>query len=152
MSRESRIIKPGMWGVEKTIYHYESFGWELLSLNGDRIVMSRETQGPVYDIMVRNELKYIQLINDYRNVEYPEPPTPPAPFSVLKCFGLFLLFIIPGFRYMSRKSKEQRQAIKASNRYHAKVEKCDQQKKDILDAIEKHVLDSRATFFGKTKA
>ena len=39
MSRESKILKVGAFGAEKTVYHYESFGWELLSLNGDTITM-----------------------------------------------------------------------------------------------------------------
>ena len=53
MSKESRIIKAGPHGTQATITDYECFGWEVLSINGADIIMSRETQNPVYAELVK---------------------------------------------------------------------------------------------------
>ena len=109
MSREAKILRPGAMGLEKTIHHYESFGWELLSINGDAIAMSRDTQNPVYTTLVRNEIKYNKLVKEYNEMQPPIAPEAPEPFR----FGAFvlrlILLLIPGFVYIRRKRQEKLQ-------------------------------------------
>ena len=149
MSRESKILKPGIWGVEKTIYHYESFGWELLSLNGNRIALSRETQSPVYKNMVANEAKYAQLVKEYKEMTPPTEPVAPAPFRFGKCCLLLLLLVVPGLVYMGRKSKQKRRHNQAVAAYKKQLEAFGHRKQAILVEIDKLLRESRATFFGK---
>lgn len=151
MSREAKIIDTSVLGVEKTINHYESFGWELLSLNGEKIVMSRETQIPVYADLVKNEIKYAELLKEYVEMKYPEKPLPPPPFGIGKFIILFILGIIPGLCYLCYKAKQRSNATVESYRYYTQIERCDKRKEDILKEIDQLVMDSRATFFGKYK-
>lgn len=149
MSRESKIIKVGTIGAEKTIYHYESFGWELLSLNGDTISMSRETQIPVYADLVKNQAKYEQLIRDYNAVKFPIKPTKPAPFSLKTCALLLLLFVVPGALYIAYKVNQNNKAKEAMAAYAAEVAEYEKTRNGILAQIDQLLLDSRALFFGK---
>ena len=56
MSREAKIFEPNVWGVQETITHYEAFGWELLSINGKQIVMSRENYLYTFQILTSKPL------------------------------------------------------------------------------------------------
>ena len=85
MSRESKIIRTSIYDAEKTIYHYESFGWELLSINGEQITMSRETQNPVYTDLVKSQAKYESLMQEYQGLQNPVAPAKPAPFKFGTC-------------------------------------------------------------------
>ena len=81
MSRESIIMKEGPWGAQQTISHYESFGWELMSLNGEQIAMSRETQDSVYGELVKRQAAYEAKLKQYEAIEraevrHPEIPEP----------------------------------------------------------------------------
>lgn len=149
MSRESKIFKSEIGGVEKTIYKYESFGWELLSLNGDQIVMTRETQNPVYADLVRNQEKYEQLIKDHENVSYPKPPAKPESVNPGLCFLLLLLLIAPGVFYIRYKMKESKQYKEALAAHKNEIAACDKKKADILAEMEQLLLDSRTLFFSK---
>ena len=75
MSRESKILRAGIYDAETTIQHYESFGWELLSLNGTQITMSRETQNPVYAELVKSQAKYEALYAKYNSIQNPQERT-----------------------------------------------------------------------------
>ena len=149
MSRESKILKSGAFGAEKTIYHYESFGWELLSLNGDTITMSRETQNPVYADLIRNEAKYEQLVRDYNAVRNPNTPQKPAPFLLKRCCILLLLFVVPGALYIAYKVNQNKQYNESMSMYHNEMAACNKKRNDIMAKIEQLLMDSRATFFGQ---
>ena len=149
MSRESKILDGKAWGVEKTIHHYESFGWELLSLNGNQITMTRETQNPVYADLVKYQAKYEELVCAYRTVRYPEPPEKPTEFKFGLCLFLLVLAVVPGALYIAYKVKKKKEFEEAVKAHVAAKAECDKKKSDILAEIEKTLNDSRATFFGK---
>ena len=94
MSRESKILRTSVYDAEKTIYHYESFGWELLSINGEQITMSRETQNPVYTDLVKSQAKYESLMQEYQGLQNPVAPAKPAPFKFGTCLLLLVLAVL----------------------------------------------------------
>ena len=149
MSRESKLIKPTTWAAEKTIHHYESFGWELLSFSGDVITMTRETQIPVYAELVKMEMKYDQLIREYNSIPYPTAPVAPAPFDFIKCCKLLLCLIAPGAIYIGYKCKQKKAADEANLEFNRKVLEYNQKRASIEAEIEKLLVDSRAIFYGK---
>ena len=149
MSRESKILRPGEMGLEKTIRHYESFGWELLSMNGDAIALSRDTQNPVYTTLVRNEIKYNKLVKEYNEMQPPVAPEAPEPFKRGACFVRLLMLLVPGFVYIRRKRQERLQWEASMVRYNKALNRYEEGKKETLDAIAKLVKESRATFFGR---
>ena len=154
MSKESKILQAGPWGAQNTISHYESFGWELASMNGNQIVMSRETQDPVYPELVKHQAAYEEKVAEYQALEKPclYPPVAPAPISFKTCFILFLLFIVPFALYLTYKiSKKneynekfvayQAEHTKAMNAYNAT-------KSRLVAEAEAIAAESRAIFFG----
>lgn len=149
MSRESKILKVGAFGAEKTVYHYESFGWELLSLNGDTITMSRETQNPVYTDLVKNESKYEQLVAEYNSVPHPGKPVKPAPFNLKTCGILLLLLVVPGALYIAYKINQNKKYKEAMSAYENAVSAREEKKKGIMAKIDQLLINSRATFFGQ---
>ena len=151
MSREAKVIKPGAWDIEQTINHHESFGWELLSINNDTVVMSRETQSPVYDTLIKNEAKYQRLINEYMEMTYPEAPEAYKPFKFGKFLVLFILGVLPGFIYACAKRRQKKNHKKALERYQMMVEIREGEKLELLEKIEQLVLNSHATFYAKHK-
>lgn len=93
MSRESKIISAQEFDTQKTIFQYESFGWELLSINGTQITMSRETQNPVYTDLVKHQSQYEDLLAKLRAMPVPKAPANHAPFSLNTWFiSLFASF------------------------------------------------------------
>lgn len=151
MSREAKIIKPGAWDIEQTVSHYESFGWELLSIDRDSVVMSRETQSPVYDALLKNEAKYQKLIDEYMGITYPDAPEAHKPFRFGKFLVLFILGVLPGFIYACHKRRQKKRHKKALKRYQKMIEIRDEEKQELLERIEQLVLNSRATFYAKRK-
>lgn len=149
MSRESKLIKPSAWSAEKTIQHYESFGWELLSFNGDIITMTRETQIPVYAELVRMETKYDELIKKYNSVPYPVKPVAPASFDFGKCCKLLLCLIVPGVIYIVYKNKQKNEYLNANGEFNRKVAEYNKKRETISAEIEKLLVDSRSLFYGK---
>ena len=149
MSRESKILTSGAWGAEKTIYHYESFGWELLALNGNQITMSRETQNPVYTDLVKYQAKYEQLTAEYNGIKYPKKPLRPERFSFGTCLLLLLLLILPGAAYITYKIIQNNKYKDAMAVYQNQVADCDKKKAELQAEIDKITADSRATFFSK---
>lgn len=109
MSRESKILQAGPWGAQATITHYESFGWELLSLNGNQITMSRETQDEVYPELVKHQTAYEDKLAAYQSMkapvhpQKPHAPMRPAPFKLGLCLILLLIGIVPGALYIAYK-------------------------------------------------
>ena len=149
MSRESKIIRTSIYDAEKTIYHYESFGWELLSINGEQITMSRETQNPVYTDLVKSQAKYESLMQEYQGLQNPVAPAKPAPFKFGTCLLLLILAVIPGALYIAYKVKQNVDYNNAYAAYATKSAAVDKKRKDILAEMDQVARDSRATFFGK---
>ncbi len=141
MSRESKILTAGPWGAQATISHYESFGWELLSLNGeDQITMSRETQDEVYADLVKHQAAYEQKMNEFRAVEFELPAEPEFSFPI--CLILLLIGLIPGIFYIAYKvscKHDYEEAIKA---HYEKL-------KSLKAEMESIASKSRAIFFSK---
>lgn len=140
MSREAKIFSVNSRNlVEKRVKEYESFGWELLSIHGVDVSMSRETQNKVYAELVKYEHKYESLRLELDNIE---PVFRPAPFNLLYVLiGLFF-FILPGVLYIYIKIQEQKKFKIALQDY--------QDTKNRLEKeIEKVCNVSRATFFAK---
>ena len=149
MSRESKIIKTSINDVEKTIYHYESFGWELLSINGEQITMSRETQNPVYPDLVKSQAKYESLMQSYLTLKNPTAPIKPAPFKFGTCLILLLLAVLPGALYIAYKVKKHADYKNACAAYDVALASVERKKKEILADMDTVARDSRATFFGQ---
>ncbi len=149
MSRESKIITAGVHNVEKTIQIYESFGWELLSINGSQIAMTRESQIPVYADLVKHQANYEDLLKKYNSITYPSAPQKPEEFEMSKCLIRLVCLIFPGVLYIVdcvKKNKEYEKQRLAHKEAIAAIEK---QKKEILAEAEQVALNSRAIFFGK---
>ena len=147
MSRESKIIHANLHSAEKTIYHYESFGWELLSLNGNQITMSRETQNPVYTDLVKSQAKYEALMQEYASIRDPNPPARPAEFKLGTCLILLLLAVVPGALYIAYKVKKNQEYKQAVASYESAIAQCKEKRRAIIEEMEKVALDSRANFF-----
>ena len=149
MSRESKILNARVHNAEKTIQHYESFGWELLSLNGSQITMSRETQNPVYPDLVKSQAKYESLLEQYAAVRNPIAPAKPADFSLGTCFVLLLLAVVPGALYIAYKVKKNNDYKAQLNEYSSAMRAADNKRSALIAEMERVALDSRANFFGK---
>ena len=154
MSKESKILQAGPWGAQSTITHYESFGWELVSLNGNQIVMSRETQDSVYPELIKHQAAYEEKVAAYEALRKPVlvPPVEPKPISIKTCFILFLLFVVPFALYLTYKilkkkeynenfAAHQAELTEAMNAYNAT-------KSRLIAEAETIATESRAIFFG----
>ena len=149
MSRESKIITANQFDAEKTIYHYESFGWELLSINGNQITMSRETQNPVYQDLVKHQAKYEELLQKYRVVAMPCAPTRPNPFSIGTWFKTLICLIIPCVVYTTYKIIQNNKYKQALAIYIEELAQATAKKSQILKEMENVALESRTIFFSK---
>ena len=75
MSRESKIFSVDQKReVPKRVKENEAFGWELLSINGFDVSMSRETQNKVYHQLVKYEYEYETLREEQDNLYFPKTP------------------------------------------------------------------------------
>jgi hypothetical protein len=149
MSRESKILTAGILNTQETISHYESFGWELLSLNGSQITMSRETQNPVYADLVKHQAKYEDLETEYNSICDPLRPEKPAGFEFSTCLLLLILAVVPGLLYIAYKIYKNKIYQEAFASYNAKVNEIKKKRESILSEMKQVALDSRAIFFGK---
>ena len=140
MSRESRIIQvEAFQNSQDVISKYESFGWELLSINGSQLTMSRETQVDCYPELVKYQAQYEDKLKEYMAVI---DPVRPNPISFGACFWLFILAIFPLAIYLTFKIKNKKayeETISNNNALRAKL-------KADMDAI---ALESRGVFFSK---
>ena len=149
MSRESKILQAKVLDPQQTIYHYESFGWELLSLNGKQITMTRETQNPVYADLVKHQAKYEELEAKYAAVRNPEPPKRPAPFSLGTCLLLLILAVLPGALYIAYKVYKNKLFKEAVATYQAQLKAANDKRAAILAEMESVALESRGIFFSR---
>ena len=140
MSRESRIFTSNAYQNPQTlISHYESFGWELLSINGNQVTMSRETQVDCYTDLVKYQSQYEQKLQELLAIK---DPVAPAPISGGICFITFLLAIFPLALYLTYK-------IKKKNAYKAVVAENAALREKLTKEMDEIALQSRGVFFGK---
>lgn len=140
MSRESKIFYTGSnEKVSKTIKNHESFGWELLSINGLYVSMTRETQNKVYADLVKYENEYESLY--LKQSELAKPKIPYA-FNFLRLLIGLVLFIFPGIIYVVFKIIEEIIFRKRMKTYEIEFEKYEQKMIEVCNA-------SRVIFFSK---
>ncbi len=149
MSRESKIMTAGKDGAQQTISHYEAFGWELLSINGNQITMSRETQNPVYADLVKLQAKYEEKVAEYASLRTPAAPAAPAPISPKTCFFSFICLVFPCVIYVHYKVKERNQYRAQMEAYAASLEALEKKKKALCEEMNAIVLEGRTVFFSK---
>ena len=149
MSRESRIFKATIYDTQKTIEHYESFGWELLSIDNKQIVMSRETQNPIYSDLVKAQANYEAKMKEYQAIVDPKEPEKPTPFSIGACFGGLVALIIPGVCYIVYKVKQKNKYNEEFSIYSSQLDNCKETRKKLSNEMKQIAQDSRANFFAK---
>ena len=151
MSRESKIINAThiKQPVEEIVRHYESFGWELLALNGTQITMTRETQNAVYPDLVKFQAKYEAKMKEFNGLVPPQPPVKPEPVNPLTCLITFVCFIIPCVIYSAFKIMQFNEYKEKVATYESKLNAYNKERMDLSSEIEQILQDSRATFFGK---
>jgi len=149
MSRESKILTPKIWGLQETISHYESFGWELLSVNGNQITMSRETQNSVYAELVKLQAAYEEKLEEYGRLVAPTKPTAPITISIPTCFITLICLVIPFAVYITYKVIENKKYKEAMAIYVAQFAEYERKKKAIKDEMRAIILQGKTTFFSK---
>ena len=149
MSRESKILTPKIWGLQETISHYESFGWELLSVNGNQIMMSRETQNPVYAELVMLQASYEEKVEEYARLVAPQKPKAPVPISIPTCLITLVCLVIPFAVYLTCKIIENNKHKEAMAIYEAQFAEYERKKKAIKDEMRAIILQGKTTFFSK---
>lgn len=154
MSKESKILQAGPWGAQSTISHYECFGWELVSMNGSQIIMSRETQDSVYPELVKHQAAYEEKVAEYEALRKPVlvPPVEPKPISIKTCFILFLLFVVPFALYLTYKIMKKKEYNENFAAYQAELTEAmntyNATKSKLVAEAEAIATESRAIFFG----
>ena len=149
MSRESKIIVAQEFDTQVTISHYESFGWELLSINGKQITMSRETQNPVYTDLVKHQSTYEELLSKVRALRAPVPPITPNPFSFGTWLLTLVLFVIPCVAYTAYKIIKHKKYKAACADHLAQMAEYNSTRAQLLKQMEDVALESRVIFFSK---
>ncbi len=149
MSKESRIFSAQLWSAQETVTHYESFGWELLSINGSQIVMSRETQNPVYSELVKYQAIYEDTEATYKNMIAPVRPAPLPPVNYKWAIIGFLCFIIPGALYVAYRVNKKKEYDLAMREYDNRLAKYNSKRQLLLAEMKQTAEQSRAVFFSK---
>lgn len=139
MSRESKIFTTSKLKISEKVKDYESFGWELLSINGTDVSMSRETQNKVYVELVKYEHQYEELALRRNGIEYPKKPTNMDAGIVIL---LLMLFIIPGIIYIYVK-------VQQDKKYNELYSIAESERMRLEDAMKDVCNVSRATFYSK---
>lgn len=140
MSRESKLFSSrSKAAIGKRVKELEAFGWELLSINGLDVSMSRETQNKVYSQLVKYEYEYETLIEQQRNLVRPIKPTPYSAFVLLITT---LLFVVPAIFYIMYKVEKNKMYTEASKEYDVKY-------KELEDKIKAVCDQSRTVFFSR---
>lgn len=151
MSRESHIFDAGLFGAQRTVNDYECFGWEVLSINGNQIVMSRETQNPVYTDLVKAQADYEEKVAALTAhiVREPRFTNTYTPIKLSTCFWSFVCFVIPCAVYIGYKCYQKSKYNKAQIAWQMAHNQWEAQKKALIEQIKKIALDSRVNFFAK---
>lgn len=149
MSRESKIMNSSRLPAQTLVSHYEAFGWELLSINGNQVTMSRETQNPVYPELVKHQAAYEAKEAEYLAITPPQKPVAPNPIEFGLCALLFFLAVIPLIIYCVVKYNQNQEYKAQLEAYNAAVAACQEKKRQILAEMEQIVLESRTIFFSR---
>ena len=149
MSRESKILSPRVWGTQETISHYEAFGWELLSINGQQITMSRETQNPVYSDLVKIQAAYEDKVEELGRLLPPTKPKKPPRISFSTCFWTFICLVLPFAIYITCKILQKKKYNEAMIEYNAQYKEYEEKKKAIIAQMNDIILQGRTTFFSR---
>ena len=149
MSREAKIFEPNVLSVQETITHYEAFGWELLSINGKQIVMSRETQNPVYSELVKYQAEYEKIAAECEKLVEPDFPNKPLPIFAGVCVGTFMLFVVPCALYVTYKILEKKKYNKSLRIYKAAHKNYVERRLELLGKMKAIHAESRDVFFLK---
>jgi hypothetical protein len=142
MSRESRIFtinSANSADAQAAVSELESFGWELLSVKGNQVFMSRETQNSVYTDLVKYEYRYNALQAERAALR--EPPKPNS-YSAFICIVLFLLLIAPLVFYIRYK-------IRCKKDFEARLAEYYNTHARLTAEIAQVCQDSRAVFFSR---
>ena len=148
MSRESKILNAN-GNAQGVIQAYESFGWELLGLNGNQISMSRETQNPVYPELIKYQAQYEAKEAEIKALGQVKKPEEPDEFSFSTFFIALLFLIIPGLIYMIYKIVVWSSYKSEMEQYELECAELERKKNKIREEMNKIVADSRATFFSR---
>ena len=138
MSRESKIIAMTP-NFAVSVKQLEAFGWELFSIADRWIVLSRETQNPVYDELVAHEKKCDSKLNELLSLH---APLEPKPIKKPLCVLLFCLLVFPGVLYLRYKKAEKA-------KYDAALAAHTQRTDELSDEIKHITEESRSIFFAK---
>lgn len=149
MSRESRLINCNIWSTQETITHYEAFGWELLSINGTQVTMSRETQNPVYTDLVKYQAMYEELCAKYAALRAPKMPIAPPKISIKTCFISFVFLVIPCVVYLTYKIMQKKKHEAEMQNYNAEYSRYRAEQTELRKKMDEIVLQSRSVFFAK---
>lgn len=149
MSRESKILTATTWSPQQVVSHYECFGWELLSLNGNQISMSRETQNPVYSDLVKLQAEYEATVAEYEALSYPHAPVKPASVTFKNIAISFICLIIPCIIYVWYKINQHNKYKEAMAAYDLECKRVDSKKQELLKKIDSITLQGRTVFFSR---
>ena len=149
MSRESRLFKSTVLNTQDTISHYEAFGWELLSINGEQITMSRETQNPVYSDLVKYQAIYEQIAEEYARLQPPVMPIAPPKIDAKTCFISFICFVLPCVAYLTYKFIQKKKYNEEMEYYNQRYTAYMNKRSELRAKMEDTVLQSRTVFFSK---
>ncbi|MDR3293162.1 MAG: hypothetical protein LBT20_03555 [Clostridiales bacterium] len=177
MSRESKIIDCETQEQKQITYDNESFGWELLSISENRITMSRETQNPIYNELLKFEIEYRDITKEIEKTKKEKKEfekTKPNEISSGVAIGIILLIatticiliaftanykiawiimsvVLIGFfiAYLLYKRKQINENEKELKLFNTKINEYNQ-KINLLNKNRKKVCeDSRTTLFSK---
>jgi hypothetical protein len=142
MSRESKIFtSPTKQVIGKRVKEYESFGWELLSINGLDVSLSRETQNSVYADLVKYEYQYDVLREEQSSLVIPRVP---SSFSFAMFLILLLIFVIPAILYVALVIWNKKKYTDSMAHYQSEFDRLEKEIKKVCD-------DSRSVFFSRQK-
>ena len=146
MAKEVKTLTPTVCSLEKTISHYESFGWRLYILRGKKMVMAREMNHPAYRHLTYNQTKYEDLADQHNSIVYPEKPKKPSRIRPLICIMHFLLGIIPGIVYVCCKVSKKKKYRRNLVLYNLECKEITKEKGKIVNRMDRVARYSRYRF------
>ena len=150
MSRETRIMECGSWDSQTVISHYESFGWEVLSINEGNVVMSRETQNAVYPELVKLQAAYEAKKNEYDSMRLTATtPEEVPPIKLSYCLIGFVACVFPFVLYMVYKYKQKEKYNELLEQYNAEVAAFNKKREGVWQEMEDILRKGHDTFFAR---
>jgi len=149
MSKESKIFTATLWNAQETVTHYESFGWELISLNGNQIVMSRESQNPVYPELVKYQGMYEETAAQYSSLQAPTRPAALPSVNYRAAVIGYICLIFPGVLYTVYRVNKKKEYDQAMNEYNEKHAAYQAKRQELLEKMKNIALESRGVFFSR---